>query len=201
MFEPKKWDDFAKKYNFDINTKEFDINDKRFEKIDLNSKRNEEILRDLYPLIISPNKIKCLILDDNKLENVSLLKRMPLYNLTTLDLSLNYITSIRFLKRMTTKWKNLKILFLNDNKINDISPFEKYNEGEYEEEKTFPSNLEILTLKNNCLDLNDNITRNILNTLINSTKLTFDFKKKDLNLEENEKKETKGKTKKDIEII
>ena len=187
MFEPKKWDDFAKKYNFDINTKEFDINDKRFEKIDLGSRRDEEILRDLKPLIISPNKIRCLILDDNKLENVSLLKRMPLYNLVELDLSLNFITSIRFLKRMT-KFKKLKTLYLNDNKINDISPFEKYNEGE----ETFPSTLEILTLKNNCLDLNDSITRDILKTLINSTKLTFDYEEKELKLEENEGRGTTG---------
>ena len=120
---------------------------------------------------------------------------MPLFNLEELDLSLNFITSIKFFKRMTNKWKRLKKLFLNDNKINDISPFEKYNDGEKEKEKekTFPSSLTILSLKNNCLDLNDSITRNILDKLINSN-LTFDYGMKNLNPEENNERGTKGNT-------
>ena len=120
---------------------------------------------------------------------------MPLFNLEYLDLSLNFITSIKFFKRMTNKWKRLQKLFLNDNKINDISPFEKYNDGEKEKEKekTFPSSLTILSLKNNCLDLNDSITRNILDKLINSN-LTFDYGMKNLNPEENNERGTKGKT-------
>ena len=172
MTEPPKWDNFAKKYNYYIGA-----------------------------LIIYPNKIKYLIMDDNKLENVSLLRRMPLYNLVELDLALNFITNIKFLKKMTNKWKRLKKLYLNDNKINDISPFEKYGEdednpfekyGEDEDKKTFPSSLTILSLKNNCLDLNDSITYNILETLINNPNLTFDYEMKKLNPEENNERGTTG---------
>ena len=198
MYELKKWDYFASKYNFYLNDKKDDLNAQAYlnqEKFDLGSRRNGEILRDLFPLIISPNRIKCLILDDNKLEDVSLLRIMPLFNLEELDLSLNFITSIKFFKRMTNKWKRLQKLFLNDNKINDISPFEKYNDGEKEKEKekTFPSSLTILSLKNNCLDLNDSITRNILDKLINSN-LTFDYGMKNLNPEENNERGTAGNT-------
>ena len=198
MYELKKWDYFASKYNFYLNDKKDDLNAQDYlnqEIFDLGSRRNGEILRDLYPLIISPNRIKCLILDDNKLEDVSLLKIMPLFNLEELDLSLNFITSIKFFKRMTNKWKRLQKLYLNDNKINDISPFEKYNDGEKEKEKEkkFPSSLTILSLKNNCLDLNDSITRNILDKLTNSN-LTFDYGMKNLNPEENNERGTKGNT-------
>ena len=198
MYELKKWDYFASKYNFYLNNKKNDLNAQDYlnqEIFDLGSRRNGEILRDLYPLIISPNRIKHLILDDNKLEDVSLLRIMPLFNLEYLDLSLNFITSIKFFKRMTNKWKRLQKLYLNDNKINDISPFEKYNDGEKEKEKekTFPSSLTILSLKNNCLDLNDSITRNILDKLINSN-LTFDYGMKNLNPEENNERGTKGNT-------
>ena len=198
MYELKKWDYFASKYNFYLNDKKDDLNAQDYlnqEIFDLGSRRNGEILRDLFPLIISPNRIKCLILDDNKLEDVSLLRIMPLFHLEELDLSLNFITSIKFFKRMTNKWKRLQKLYLNDNKINDISPFEKYNDGEKEKEKekTFPSSLTILSLKNNCLDLNDSITRNILDKLINSN-LTFDYGMKNLNPEENNERGTKGNT-------
>ena len=195
MTEPPKWDNFAKKYNYYIGAQKNNLNAQDYlnqEKFDLASRRNGEILKDLCPLIIYPNKIKNLIMDDNKLENVSSLRRMPLYNLVELDLSLNFITNIKFLKRMTNKWKRLKKLYLNDNKINDISPFEKY--GEDEDKKTFPSSLTILSLKNNCLDLNVSITYNILETLSNNPNLTFDYEMKNLNPEENNERGTAGNT-------
>ena len=88
--------------------------------------------------------------------------------------------------------RGLQTLYLNDNKINDISPFEKY--GEDEDKKTFPSSLTILSLKNNCLDLNDSITYNILETLINNPNLTFDYEMKKLNPEENNERGTAGNT-------
>ena len=195
MTEPPKWDNFAKKYNYYIGAQKNNLNAEDYlnhEKFDLASRRNGEILKDLCPLIIYPNKIKYLIMDDNKLENVSLLRRMPLYNLVELDLSLNFITNIKFLKKMTKNWKRLQKLYLNDNKINDISPFEKY--GIDEDKKTFPSSLTILSLKNNCLDLNDSITYNILETLINNPNLTFDYEMKNLNPEENNEAGTTGNT-------
>ena len=63
MYELKKWDYFASKYNFYLSDKKDDLNAQDYlnqEIFDLGSRRNGEILRDLYPLIISPNRIKHL---------------------------------------------------------------------------------------------------------------------------------------------
>ena len=69
-----------------------------------------------------------LILENNKLSDVSLLKKMPLNNLNYLDLSLNLIFDIIFLKQMSKICVKLKTLYLHDNKITDISPLLKDNE-------------------------------------------------------------------------
>ena len=134
-------------------------------------------MRDLYPLIIYPNKISSLILDDNKLQDASLLSKMPLYNLKFLDLSVNFIINIKFFKKMAKRCKNLKTLYLNDNKINDISPLVKYGE---DNSIDLIFGLDALTLKNNYLDLKDKTTRDILVKLINSnddkeSNFTFDY--------------------------
>ena len=136
-------------------------------------------MRDLYPLIIYPNKIISLILDDNKLQDASLLSKMPLYNLEFLDLSVNFIINIKFFKKMAKRCKNLKTLYLNDNKINDISPLVKYDENN---DVDLIFGLDALTLKNNYLDLKDKTTRDILVKLINSnddkeSNFTFDYEK------------------------
>ena len=76
MSKPKKWDDFAKKYNFYIDGKTEQIKPEDYlysKKIDLSSKKEKNILIDLCPLIIYPNKIEFLYLDDNKIEDASLL--------------------------------------------------------------------------------------------------------------------------------
>ena len=113
---------------------------------------------DLFPLIKFFNNIKYLILDDNKLQDVSLLSRMPLYHLDFLNLSVNVISNIKFLKELSKKAKNLKTLYLNDNKINDIKPLVKI-----EENAIIPIfNLESLTLKNNNLDEKDKTVREII---------------------------------------
>lgn len=183
-YEAKDWRDFIKKYNFNFpvskeskNLNELGKNDfqKLYDdlvKIDLGSRKEEKLLIDLQPLIIYPNKIKFLILDDNQLQNVSILTRFPLYNLEVLDLSLNLITNIKFLKRLSTKFELLKALYLNDNKINDISHLVKYRE----KKEIIFKNLEILTLKNNKLDLKDNTTFDILKTYIDK----LDYNKEDL---------------------
>ena len=123
-------------------------------KLDLSDKRRREILSDLYFVITFPNNIEALFLDDNNLSDVSLLTKLPLYNLKKLDLSFNLITNIKFLMKKS-KWKNLNELYLNDNKIYDISPL-----------KNLQIDLKILTLKNNYLDINDEETKNILLTFI-----------------------------------
>ena len=123
-------------------------------KLDLSDKRRREILSDLYFAITFPNNIEALFLDDNNLSDVSLLTKLPLYNLKKLDLSFNLITNIKFLMKKY-KWKNLNELYLNDKKIYDISPLKNLQIG-----------LKILTLKNNYLDINDEETKNILLTFI-----------------------------------
>ena len=122
-YKAKSWDYFNKEYEFNCET-DYEKN----VKLELGSRRKDKILIDLFPLIIYPNSIKSLILDDNKLQDVSLLNRMPLYHLEILDLSLNFITSIKFLKKFAQRCSKLKILYLNDNKINDISPLVVFNE-------------------------------------------------------------------------
>ena len=200
-YKAKSWDYFNKEYEFNCET-DYEKN----VKLELGSRRKDKILIDLFPLIIYPNSIKSLILDDNKLQDVSLLNRMPLYHLEILDLSLNFITSIKFLKKFAQRCSQLKILYLNDNKINDISPLVVFNEindndkkDNKDENKDKDKNiankenqgpkliweLDALTLKHNFLDLRDKTTKDILTFLINTnddkkSNFKFDYEKKDL---------------------
>ena len=165
IYEVKDWSDFNAKYKSNI--------DKNDDKLDLGSRRNDNVIIDLFPLVVFPNEIKTLILDNDKIQDASLIGKMPLYNLEKLDLSLNLISSIIFLKKLSTKCKNLKILYLHDNKINDITPLCAYKEEKKEsEEKNQKENkkengpiglafekLETLTLKNNSLNLEDKVTK------------------------------------------
>ena len=170
-YEPYKmeiWDDFNKEYQFNLHEKNYlDI-----KKLDLGSRRKEKIVIDLFPLIKFFNNIKSLILDDNKLQDVSLLSRMPLYNLELLDLSVNIISNIKFLRKMSKKCKNLQTLYLNDNKINDISSLIKYDENNC----IIPIfNLKSLTLKNNNLREIDKTVREIIFAFIND-QIDIDYK-------------------------
>ena len=114
-------------------------------------------------------------MDNNRLNDVSLLGKMPLYYLEYLDLSLNLITSIKFLKKLFIVSRNLKILYLQDNKINDITPF-------LNDERKIAIKLEILTLKNNCLNLTEKETLDVFNKLFKIEGLILDYQKDDLNL-------------------
>ena len=190
FYEAKSWDDFNKEYEFNCREKNY----QDIFKLDLGSRRKEKILIDLFPLIIYPNNIKSLILDDNKLQDVSLLSRMPLYNLELLDLSLNFINNIKFLKKISKKWKKLIVLYLNDNKLNDISPLVTYDEKNGVD---LIIKFQALTLKNNYLDLKDKTTKEILEELIHldeEKKTTVDYEKKDLDGTNNN--DTENKTKK-----
>ena len=158
-YKPEIWDDFNKEYEFNCHEKNY----QNIVKLDLGSRRKETILIDLFPLIKFFNNIKYLILDDNKLQDVSILSRMPLYNLDFLDLSVNIISNIKFFKEMSKKAKNLKTLFLNDNKINDISPLVNYVENG---DKIPIFDLELLTLKNNYLDEKDETVKEIIKAFI-----------------------------------
>ena len=143
------------------------------------------IIKDLYPLINFPNKIKNLILDDNKLQDLSLLNRMPLYNLELLDLSLNLITNIKFLKKFSERCRHLKTLYLNDNKINDISPLISYKDGK----QIIFEELEALTLKCNCLERKDKTTKVIFEILFENSNLTMDYDKNDIQQNDDDEKE------------
>ena len=67
-----------------------------------------------------------------------IINRIPLYNKEFLDFSLNF----KFLKKMAKQCKNLKSLYLNHNKINDISPSIKYSKiGSKKENKSNNENL------------------------------------------------------------
>ena len=170
-----KWNDFSKRYKLD-NNKINEENFKKSNKLDLSSRGcGDIILNDLFPLINSHIRIIYLILDNNRLNDVSLLDKMPLYYLENLDLSLNLITSIKFLKKLFIVSRNLKILYLQDNKINDITPF-------LNDERKIAIKLEILTLKNNCLNLTEKETLDVFNKLFKIEGLTLDYQKDDLNL-------------------
>ena len=139
LYKSIDYKEFNEKYVCDINDNSIIA--------DISSKREGDIiLIDFYTLINSTNKIKSLILDDNKLQNVSILNRIPLYHLKILDLSLNLITDIKFLKKLSKKC-NLQHLFLNDNKIIDISPLINYSDNN--DLGLIFKDLQILTLKNN----------------------------------------------------
>ena len=152
-------------------------------KLYLDDKKEKELLLDLFNVINFQLSIKCLYLDNNEIDNASILSNMPLYQLELLDLSLNKLTSILFLRKLSKRCKKLKNLYLNDNKIVDLTPFKNYsnvnNNINFEK-------LTILTLKNNTFydkeasDLKNNKisikgdeTREIFKTILNSYNTDF----------------------------
>ena len=239
-YEKKKFAKVKKKYYKQIFyikgdptkfEKDFDIQfDDKSNELKLGSRRKGDILvKNLFPLIKYPNKIEYLYLDDNRLtdESTSLLIRMPLFNLKFLDLSLNFITNIKFVEKLFRKSIKLKTLYLNNNQISDISPLlilqnkneneddnedENKNDNEDDnkddneddnedddkddneddnkedrqednkDEKEKLAELEILSLKNNKLDLSDKKTFEILNMFIEKSgkKFDIDYEKEDI---------------------
>ena len=97
-------------------------------------KKREILLDDLFSLIKFENKIKYLILDNNNIKDASLLSKMPLFCLRRLDLSVNKINNISFLKKLSKTCKKLADLFLDTNEIYDISVL-KCDEPEEEKVK------------------------------------------------------------------
>lgn len=196
IYQSIKFEEFNKKYECDLN--------EGLKDLELGSKHSGDIiLNDLYRLYNSPISIIYLILDDNKLQNVSILSRMSFCKLQILDLSLNLITNLKFLKKLSKKSKSLQKLYLDDNKISDISPLINYSDENDMGEKIFKE-LTILTLKNNkfynknkdkegSLTFKNKETLDIVDFLFNDLKDGFDFYEDEIKLaKENYEKNNRG---------
>jgi Leucine-rich repeat (LRR) protein len=94
-------------------------------------------------------------------------------HLEILDLSLNQICSLKFLEGM--KFEKLKTLYLNNNKINNISPLMKINEDVKNADKIYLPKLSIISLKNNNFDPKEEGNKAILRNLKNNKKITSDI--------------------------
>ena len=79
------------------------------------------------------------------------------------------------MKQLFDTCKNLEILYLHDNKINNISPFLN------DKRELIFTKLNTLTLKNNLLDLTEKETIYVLKLLLKKN-LTLDYKEDELNL-------------------
>ena len=155
-------------------------------RIDLSGLRaGDDLLQELYLIINPDNKIEVLNLHNNEIKDASLLSRIPLKKIQILDISLNHIKNLKFITEM--KCKHLTTIFLNDNHINDLSPLIKINdanlyindEHKKEEENSLKRNfpkLEIISLKENYLKVEDKLTIQILDILKNN-KVDVDLEK------------------------
>ena len=167
--------------------------DKDIDKIvinDLNSEENQInlLIKDLYSIIPKDNKIRKLGLQNNKIKDISLISRLYLPYLEVLDLSVNNLTNLNFLNEIN--FKNIKYLFLDNNKINNVIPldnyiekmkkyFENVNSDNSISNKPKPTKLklEVISLCDNCFLIKED----------------GKGKPKDNNKEGNDNKEDKGK--------
>ena len=168
-------EEFDKKYNCHI-CKDFDKTLKNIDTVEIMNlssiKGGDEMIKELYLIIPYKNKIKKLCLDNNKIENISLLSRIPLPKIQVLDLSMNDITNLNFLNDM--KLDNLKEIYLNDNKINDIYPLINLR---CNNEKDKNVDGLIISLKGNNLKVDDKQSKMVAQTLIERN-VTLDLKPK-----------------------
>lgn len=132
-------------------------------------KKGNQIIKDLYYLIPKENKIELLKIDNNEIDDVSLLTRIPLYHLKELDLSLNNIKNLNFLYKL--RCNKLKKLYLNHNNIYNIYPLNKLigEENEGTNTKLLPE-LRMLSLNKNPLDDTNKENFNILINIKNNRK-------------------------------
>ena len=122
-------------------------------------KGKDELLLDLYLIVKPENNIKELKLDDNEIQNASLISRIPLNKLRLLDLSLNNITNLNFLTEM--KMPNLTTIYLKANKINDIYPLIQINNTRENFQKLY-----IISLRENNLRIEDKETKYLIDALL-----------------------------------
>ena len=167
FYEEKTYEQFQKVYKVELNNET--------ENLDLGSlKVGNKLLQDLYLTIKPDNKIKHLKLDNNKIEDASLLSRIPLNKLKLLDLSLNHIKNVKFLLEM--KLPNLKTLYLNCNEIYNIYPLIRKRDRKLEEdEKNKLDKLEILSLKENYLNKDDKQSKEMIQLIKEGLETDLDF--------------------------
>jgi len=136
-------------------------------------KKGNQIIKDLYYLIPKENKIELLKIDNNEIDDVSLLTRIPLYHLKELDLSLNNIKNLNFLSKL--RFNKLTRLYLNHNKIYNIYPLNKLKEKEKKEntEDFFFPDLKMLSLNKNPFDDTNKDNFEILTNIKNMRKEEF----------------------------
>ena len=141
-----------KKNNDDKEKKEEEDKEKKEEEGELSEKikkiyitdikDGDKMLEDLNLLIPKKNNIERLKISNNNIKNTTLIKRLPLFKLKSLDLALNKITNLDFLTKL--KSKKIKVLFLDENQFKNI--YQLFNK-----EKLSLENLKLLSLKGDYL--------------------------------------------------
>lgn len=167
FYKQKTYEEFQKKYNVDLTNSNIDLS---------SIKIGNKLLEDLYLTLKPENKIKELKLDNNEIEDASLLSRIPFKSLKLLDLSLNHIKNVKFLLEM--KIPKLGTLYLNCNKIYNVYPLIRKLD-----DKDDRLNLNILSLKENYLREDDTKSKKMLELIKNKgIEVDLDFENPENNI-------------------
>ena len=146
IYVVQTYEDFNKKYDLEP---ENQISEDS-KKIDLtNSRRGNDILKDLYSISSNYDKLEIIYLYNCEIDDISYFERMSLKNLKILDLSNNKIKNIEVLPQINCK--KLQQLYLDDNEISYITPL-KYMKS---------SSLNAVSIKNNKIMPNDQEVKNL----------------------------------------
>ena len=137
--------DFNKKYDCEISKDDKEINLR-------DTKKGNDILKDLYLISSDYNNVTKLELADCEIEDISLLSRMSFNKLKTLDLSMNKIKNIEIFNQF--RFEKLTTIYLNDNQISNITPLRTFK-------KKFP-NLNLISIKDNNIVPNTQDVKNIV---------------------------------------
>ena len=165
FYEVKTFDQFKAKYGVDLNQDFVELS---------GLKCGNKLIQDLYLTLKPDNKIKHLKLDNNEIEDASLLSRIPLNKLQLLDLSLNNIKNVRFLLDM--KLPKLTTLYLNATEIYNIYPLiRKIKEFNDEKEKKNRPDLKILSLNETHINLEDKQSKEMLKLLKSGNNIEIDL--------------------------
>ena len=126
-------------------------------------KRGDKMLRDLYLIIsdLEKNTVRQLKLNNNDINDASILARIYWPRLKILNLTLNKLKNLRFLKEMNCR--KLSELYLDYNLIKDISPIRTFLADNYSSDRRDSpdtnktndnSSLDSFNLTNLCINKN-----------------------------------------------